>query len=57
MHRTPAMILLLIVCIGLAVMLVAGLLSPVLAGGIFAAALAILGILSHGFRMAGRSPG
>jgi hypothetical protein len=51
------MILLLIVCIGLAVMLVAGLLSPVLAGGIFAAALAILGILSHGFRMAGRSPG
>ncbi len=57
MHRIPAVIILLIVCSGLAVMLVTGVLTPVIACALFAAALAILGILSRGFRTTGRKPG
>jgi hypothetical protein len=57
MHRTPAVIILLIVCAGLAAMLLTAVLTPVIACALFAVALAILGILSRGFRSTGRTPG
>ena len=37
------------VCLLLALLLVTGAIAPVLGGGIFAAALVVFGILSHGF--------
>lgn len=47
--RTAAFILL-VVCVGLALSLVAGAITFAVAGPAFAAALAVLGLLSRGFR-------
>jgi uncharacterized membrane protein YfbV (UPF0208 family) len=50
MEGKDAILVLLLVCTLLAVMVLAGKLVPTIAGGAFAVALAVLGVLSRGFR-------
>ncbi|HYJ33280.1 MAG TPA: hypothetical protein VE326_08670 [Candidatus Binatia bacterium] len=50
MEGKDAVWLLVLICMLLAVMALAGKIQPMIAGGAFAAALAILGVLSRGFR-------
>lgn len=50
MEGKDAIYALLLICMLLAVMLLAGKLAAPIAGGAFALALAVLGVLSRGFR-------
>jgi hypothetical protein len=50
MEGKDAILVLLLVCMLLAVLVLAGKIVPMIAGGSFAAALVILGVLSRGFR-------
>ncbi len=50
MNRKAAGFLFLAVCIGLAVLLILGVITPIVSACAFAIALAILGGLSRGFR-------
>jgi hypothetical protein len=50
MKKTSAIILFLIICIALAALLLTHRLSSVVAGGLFALSLLVLGVLSSGFR-------
>jgi hypothetical protein len=52
MEGKDAILVLLLVCMLLAVMVLAEKIDPKIAGGAFAAALALLGVLSRGFRRA-----
>jgi hypothetical protein len=49
MNKKTAAMMFLGICVLLALLLVAGTISPFLSGGIFAAALVVFGILSRGF--------
>jgi len=50
MDRRIAAIALLAVCIALALLLLGGTITPIISGAIFAVVLALLGVLSGGFR-------
>ena len=52
MEGKDAVLVLLLVCMLLAVMVLAEKIDPKIAGGAFAVALALLGVLSRGFRRA-----
>ena len=52
MEGKDAVLVLLLVCMLLAVMVLAEKIDPKIAGGAFAVALALLGVLSRGFRKA-----
>jgi membrane protein implicated in regulation of membrane protease activity len=56
MEGKDAVWLLVLICMLLAVMALAGKIEPKIAGGAFAAALAILGVLSRGFRKRSHKP-
>jgi hypothetical protein len=50
MRRTHASIALVVISAVLALLLLTGVIQPVVAGAVFASALATLGVLSRGFR-------
>lgn len=52
MEGKDAVLVLLLVCLLLAVMVLSEKIDPKIAGGAFAVALALLGVLSRGFRRA-----
>ncbi|MGE5180170.1 MAG: hypothetical protein ACM3PF_13865 [Bacteroidota bacterium] len=55
MEGKDAVLVLLLVCMLLAVMVLAEKIDPKIAGGAFAVALALLGVLSRGFRKVSHS--
>lgn len=56
MEGKDAVWVLVVICLLLALMALAGKIEPKIAGGAFAAALAILGVLSRGFTRRPRKP-
>ncbi len=49
MNKMKAAMIFLVVCLVLALLFLSGAISPLLGGGVFALALAVLGIVSRGY--------